>query len=111
MARPAKQQDSTHSIASWGEQQCADHNASLQTLQLHTRYSHKRTLQAATARRSPSNRPSVALASTLYISLLMPPDLDTKPTEPGRCSLQAMMFSRVPAVSPILKAPACSQPT
>ena len=37
----------------------------------------------------------------------MPPDLDTKPTEPGRYSLHATMFSRVPAVSPILKAPAC----
>eukprot|EP00955_Chlamydomonas_euryale_P010083 108074-Chlamydomonas_euryale.AAC.1 len=29
----------------------------------------------------------------------MPPLLDTKPTEPGRCSRQAMMFSRVPGVS------------
>jgi hypothetical protein len=45
----------------------------------------------------------------LYISLDMPPLLDTKPTEPGRCSLQAMMLSMVPAVSPILKAPAWGQ--
>ena len=46
---------------------------------------------------------------TLYISLDMPPDLDTKPTEPGRCNLQAAMLSRVPAVSPIRNAPAYTQ--
>ena len=45
---------------------------------------------------------------TLYISLDMPPDLDTKPTEPGLCSLHAAMLSSVPAVSPIRKAPACT---
>ena len=54
----------------------------------------------------PSYSPSVALDRTLYISLDMPPDLETNPTEPGLCSLHAMMFSKVPAVSPILKAPA-----
>mmetsp|Transcript_43613 Transcript_43613/g.130766 ORF Transcript_43613/g.130766 Transcript_43613/m.130766 type:complete len:292 (+) Transcript_43613:1025-1900(+) len=59
----------------------------------------------------PSKSPSVARESTLYISFDMPPLLDTKPTEPGRCSRQAMMFSRVPAVSPILNAPACTPPT
>ena len=32
--------------------------------------------------------------STLYISLDMPPDLDTKPTEPGLCSLHAAMLSQ-----------------
>jgi hypothetical protein len=36
----------------------------------------------------------------------MPPDLETKPTLPGRYSLQAMMLSSVPAVSPIRNAPA-----
>lgn len=55
----------------------------------------------------PSYSPSVARASTLYISFDMPPDLETKATEPGRCSRQAMMLSSVPAVSPILNAPAC----
>mmetsp|Transcript_22262 Transcript_22262/g.61545 ORF Transcript_22262/g.61545 Transcript_22262/m.61545 type:complete len:252 (-) Transcript_22262:524-1279(-) len=59
----------------------------------------------------PSNRPSVVRASVLYISLDMPPLLLTNPTLPGRCSLQSMMFSRVPAVSPILNAPACTPPT
>lgn len=57
----------------------------------------------------PSYRPFVALDKTLYISLDMPPDLDTKPTDPGLYSLQATMFSRVPAVSPILKAPAYNE--
>ena len=47
--------------------------------------------------------------STLYISLDMPPDLDTKPTEPGRYSLQDTMLSSVPAVSPTLNAPACAE--
>ena len=46
---------------------------------------------------------------TLYISLDMPPDLDTNPTEPGRCNLQAAKLSKVPAVSPIRNAPACGQ--
>jgi hypothetical protein len=55
---------------------------------------------------SPSYRPSVARDSTLYSSLLMPPLFDTKPTDPGRYSLQAMMLSRVPAVSPMRNAPA-----
>ena len=57
---------------------------------------------------SPSYKPSVTRESTLYISLDMPPDLETKPTEPGRCNLQVTMLSSVPAVSPILKAPACT---
>ena len=48
---------------------------------------------------------------TLYISLLMPPDLETKPTEPGLWSLHDTMLSMVPAVSPILKAPAYSTQT
>ena len=56
---------------------------------------------------SPSYRPSVVRLSTLYISLDMPPDLETKPTEPGRYSLHDTMLSSVPAVSPTLKAPAC----
>ena len=56
----------------------------------------------------PSYKPSVTRESTLYISLDMPPDLETKPMEPGRCSLQVTMLSSVPAVSPILKAPACT---
>ena len=56
---------------------------------------------------APSYRPSVVRARTLYISLDMPPLLDTKPTEPGRCSLHATMLSRVPAVSPMRNAPAC----
>jgi hypothetical protein len=38
-------------------------------------------------------------------------DLETKPTEPGLCSLQCIMLSNVPAVSPILKAPAWMPPT
>mmetsp|Transcript_17361 Transcript_17361/g.29727 ORF Transcript_17361/g.29727 Transcript_17361/m.29727 type:complete len:270 (-) Transcript_17361:360-1169(-) len=59
----------------------------------------------------PSNKPSVARASTLYISLLMPPLLLTKPTLPGLCSLHVTAFSSVPAVSPILNAPACTPPT
>lgn len=49
--------------------------------------------------------------STLYISLLMPPDLLTNPMEPGRYSLHATMFSKVPAVSPMRKAPACCRET
>ena len=59
------------------------------------------------ARGAPSYRPSVVRASTLYSSLDMPPLLDTKPTEPGRCSLHATMLSSVPAVSPMRNAPAC----
>ncbi|KAA6418373.1 MAG: hypothetical protein FRX49_11629 [Trebouxia sp. A1-2] len=65
--------------------------------------------QASGRAGAPSYRPFVALDSTLYISLDIPPDLDTKPTEPGLYSLQATMFSRVPAVSPIRNAPACRQ--
>jgi len=41
----------------------------------------------------------------------MPPDLLTKPTEPGRCSFDEQMFSIVPPVLPILKAPAAMPPT
>jgi hypothetical protein len=50
--------------------------------------------------------------STLYISLDMPPDFETKPTDPGRYSLHDIMLSSVPAVSPTLNAPAylCKQP-
>ena len=46
--------------------------------------------------------------STLYISLDMPPDFETKPTEPGRYSLHDIILSSVPAVSPTLNAPACA---
>ena len=38
-------------------------------------------------------------------------DLDTKPTDPGLYSLHWIMLSMVPAVSPILKAPAWTPPT
>ena len=56
---------------------------------------------------APTKMPSAARATTLYISLDMPPLLDTNPTDPGRYSLHATMLSRVPAASPILNAPAC----
>ncbi|KAF5772606.1 hypothetical protein HanXRQr2_Chr13g0579141 [Helianthus annuus] len=43
----------------------------------------------------------------LYISLDMPPcNLDTNPTDPGLYNLHCIILSIVPAVSPILKAPA-----
>lgn len=58
-----------------------------------------------------SNNPFVLLERMLYISFESPPDFDTNPTLPGRYNLQAMMFSTVPAVSPILKAPAWIPPT
>ncbi|OPX75796.1 MAG: hypothetical protein A4E44_01163 [Methanosaeta sp. PtaB.Bin018] len=47
----------------------------------------------------------------LKASFSMPPDFETKPTHPGLYSLDAMMFSMVPAVLPILKAPAAMPPT
>lgn len=42
---------------------------------------------------------------------LLHTDLETKPTDPGLYSLQWIMLSIVPAVSPILKAPAWIPPT
>ncbi len=47
----------------------------------------------------------------LKASLSIPPDLETKPTDPGRYSLDAMMFSIVPAVFPMRNAPAAMPPT
>jgi hypothetical protein len=38
-------------------------------------------------------------------------DLETNPTDPGRYNLLSTIFSSVPAVSPILKAPAWIPPT
>ena len=43
--------------------------------------------------------------------MLMPPDLETKPTEPRSCRPHSTMFSMVPAASPMRNAPACRPPT
>ena len=43
--------------------------------------------------------------------MLMPPDLETKPTEPRTWRPHSTMFSIVPAASPMRKAPAWRPPT
>lgn len=55
--------------------------------------------------------PSVRSAITLRSSLLIPHDLDTKPTLPEVKSFESTIFSKLPPVFPALKIPADIAPT